>query len=112
MNSKFRFVAVGLRLPDDTLTCEKGEATSIINGNSPSSGGSITITSLSNSYIYPDYSIVLPETPEKKKLVTDEKWYETFFQVAIPFSIAGLGTIGAGIVLDNVQVLVKMIINF
>lgn len=32
-----------------------------------------------------------------------EVWYSTLFQVAIPFFLAGIGTIGAGLVLDHVQ---------
>lgn len=33
-----------------------------------------------------------------------EKWWSLTIQVAIPFVIAGMGTIGAGVVLGNVQV--------
>ncbi|XP_076675925.1 solute carrier family 41 member 1 isoform X2 [Andrena cerasifolii] len=33
----------------------------------------------------------------------NERWYETILQVAVPFFIAGIGTIGAGLVLDEVQ---------
>ncbi|KAL1493260.1 hypothetical protein ABEB36_011346 [Hypothenemus hampei] len=32
-----------------------------------------------------------------------EKWYSVFIQIFIPFMIAGVGTIGAGIVLGNVE---------
>ncbi|XP_031846336.2 solute carrier family 41 member 1 [Nomia melanderi] len=32
-----------------------------------------------------------------------EKWYQTTIQVAVPFFIAGIGTIGAGLVLDEVK---------
>lgn len=35
----------------------------------------------------------------------EEKWYSITLQVFIPFMIAGMGTIGAGIVLGNVEVL-------
>lgn len=37
--------------------------------------------------------------------VEEEKWYNITIQVFIPFMIAGVGTIGAGIVLGNVEVL-------
>lgn len=37
--------------------------------------------------------------------VDEEKWYNITLQVFIPFMIAGIGTIGAGIVLGNVEVL-------
>lgn len=33
-----------------------------------------------------------------------ERWYQTTLQVAVPFFIAGLGTIGAGLVLADVKV--------
>lgn len=36
--------------------------------------------------------------------VEEEKWYNITIQVFIPFMIAGVGTIGAGIVLGNVEV--------
>ncbi|XP_046835459.1 solute carrier family 41 member 3-like isoform X2 [Vespa crabro] len=32
-----------------------------------------------------------------------EKWYHTTLQISVPFFIAGIGTIGAGLVLDMVQ---------
>ncbi|XP_018572011.1 solute carrier family 41 member 1 [Anoplophora glabripennis] len=38
----------------------------------------------------------------EKKHLEKEKWYSVTVQVAVPFFIAGLGTIGAGIVLGNV----------
>lgn len=40
----------------------------------------------------------------KTKKVTEEKWWQTTLQVSIPFLIAGLGTIGAGIILGRVEV--------
>ncbi|XP_072383744.1 solute carrier family 41 member 3-like [Diabrotica undecimpunctata] len=39
---------------------------------------------------------------EKQKL-EEEKWYQILLQVSVPFFIAGIGTIGAGIVLDQVK---------
>lgn len=33
-----------------------------------------------------------------------EKWYQTTLQVSIPFFLAGIGTIGAGIILGRVEV--------
>ncbi|XP_017765701.1 PREDICTED: solute carrier family 41 member 1-like isoform X2 [Eufriesea mexicana] len=33
----------------------------------------------------------------------DERWYHTILQVAVPFFIAGIGTIGAGLVLAEVE---------
>lgn len=36
--------------------------------------------------------------------VEEEKWYNIALQVFVPFMIAGIGTIGAGIVLGEVEV--------
>lgn len=36
--------------------------------------------------------------------VKQEEWWKTTLQVSIPFLIAGLGTIGAGIILGRVEV--------
>lgn len=43
---------------------------------------------------------------ENKQLTAykQEKWWQTTIQVAIPFFIAGIGTIGAGIILGRVEV--------
>lgn len=35
---------------------------------------------------------------------TEEEWWRTLLQVSIPFTIAGFGTIGAGIILGKVDV--------
>ena len=34
----------------------------------------------------------------------NERWYTIFMQVLFPFFIAGFGMVGAGVVLDKVQV--------
>lgn len=36
--------------------------------------------------------------------IKHEAWWQTTIQVAIPFFIAGIGTIGAGIILGRVEV--------
>lgn len=46
----------------------------------------------------------------EKKHLEKEKWYSVTVQVAVPFFIAGLGTIGAGIVLGNVTVSITFLI--
>lgn len=38
------------------------------------------------------------------KPIKQEKWWQTTLQVSIPFLIAGVGTIGAGIILGRVEV--------
>lgn len=45
---------------------------------------------------------ILSIQSEKQKLV-EERWYQIFIQVSVPFFIAGIGTIGAGLVLNRVQ---------
>ncbi|XP_071438703.1 solute carrier family 41 member 1 [Hetaerina americana] len=63
------------------------------NAQSLSSGGSlVTIASLTTT------TSTLNSTYHSK-----EKWWSTAMQVAVPFLIAGIGTIGAGIVLGTVQ---------
>lgn len=37
--------------------------------------------------------------------IQQEEWWKTTIQVSIPFLIAGIGTIGAGIVLGRVEVI-------
>lgn len=70
-----------------------------------SSGSSIvTIVSVPNSD---------PEQPEfpndgnspenKRRLIADESCVHTSLQVSVPFFIAGIGTIGAGLVLSSVK---------
>lgn len=44
-----------------------------------------------------------------KHVLKNEKWWSVTLQVAVPFFIAGMGTIGAGIVLGKVQVNIQQI---
>ncbi|KAH1023154.1 hypothetical protein HUJ04_012412 [Dendroctonus ponderosae] len=46
---------------------------------------------------------VLSTNSELEAILKKEKWYSVTIQMFIPFMIAGIGTIGAGIVLGNVQ---------
>lgn len=48
---------------------------------------------------------------EAPSSVDEEKWYTITLQVFIPFMIAGIGTIGAGIVLGDVEVNRKSLTN-
>lgn len=41
---------------------------------------------------------------KRNTIVTQEKWYQMTIQVAIPFFLAGIGTIGAGVILGHVEV--------
>lgn len=42
---------------------------------------------------------------ETLPLITDERWYQTTMQVSIPFFLAGIGTIAAGVILGHVKVI-------
>lgn len=75
----------------------------ILGGGSLSSGSSlVTISSVANSDPDPDFSNNVGGFGNSTH--GNERWYETILQVAVPFFIAGIGTIGAGLVLDEVQV--------
>lgn len=57
-----------------------------------------------------DYDEILAEKLAKNALpLKQEKWYETTLQVSIPFFLAGIGTIGAGIILGRVEVSVDRV---
>jgi len=43
-------------------------------------------------------------TTSDKSVIKQEKWWSTTLQVAVPFFLAGIGTIGAGLTLGMVQV--------
>lgn len=41
---------------------------------------------------------------ETQQLTKHERWYQTTLQVSIPFFLAGIGTIAAGVILGHVKV--------
>lgn len=45
-----------------------------------------------------------PSSSKDEQQVKEEKWWQITIQVSIPFLLAGIGTIGAGIILGNVEV--------
>lgn len=47
---------------------------------------------------------ILAEKLAHKCAIKQEKWWQTTIQVSIPFFLAGIGTIGAGIILGRVEV--------
>ncbi|XP_019880295.1 solute carrier family 41 member 1 [Aethina tumida] len=61
------------------------------------------VESLSNGKSIESIVSQSSETESYQKTYDKEKWYNVTLQVFIPFMIAGIGTIGAGIVLDTVQ---------
>jgi hypothetical protein len=82
---------------------------SVLPASTTGSLSSITTTSLvserdlgdTNGSVKGDGDDQPDKTP---KSYTTEKTWQTILQVAIPFFIAGLGTIGAGIILGRVEV--------
>lgn len=75
-------------------------------GNGSLSSGSSIVTISSAAISDPD-----PEAPGdnngpngKRRNVLEERWQHTALQVSVPFFIAGIGTIGAGLVLARVEV--------
>ncbi|XP_051171833.1 solute carrier family 41 member 1-like [Leptopilina boulardi] len=102
-NAIVQKVAAGLKIQKTANELDEKCAASP-GGGSLSSGCSIvTIASVSNSEPDPDYPNGPDGNPEKKHSSLNEKWYETTLQVSVPFFIAGIGTIGAGLVLAEVQ---------
>lgn len=51
----------------------------------------------------------LKSMQSEKEQLEHEKWYQILFQVSVPFFIAGIGTIGAGLVMAMVTVSVVCI---
>lgn len=96
-------IATSLKTPAEAYADKNGFTPPSPGGGSLSSGSSIvTIASITNSDPDPDFPNGLPRIDEKK-CVKVEKWYMTTLQISVPFFIAGIGTIGAGLILVNVQ---------
>lgn len=67
--------------------------------HSPTSGSLISITSSTHD----PYNFEEDPSLTKNKIINEE-WWRITIQVSIPFLIAGVGTIGAGILLGVVEV--------
>lgn len=63
-------------------------------GLTPSSAGAGSLHSLAS---------IATLTSLENGAVTPERWWSTTLQVAVPFFLAGVGTIGAGLTLGYVQ---------
>ncbi|XP_029041639.1 solute carrier family 41 member 1-like isoform X1 [Osmia bicornis bicornis] len=71
-------------------------------GGSLSSGSSlVTISSVENSDPDPDFRN--NSNGFGNNVFRNERWYQTTLQVAVPFFIAGIGTIGAGLVQADIK---------
>ncbi|CAL7936723.1 unnamed protein product [Xylocopa violacea] len=93
-------VAAGLKSPNGQ-TNKTDMSLPNLGGGSLSSGSSIvTISSVANSDPGPDYHN--NADGYNNNTYRNERWYQTTTQVAVPFFIAGIGTIGAGLVLAKV----------
>ncbi|CAO1412600.1 unnamed protein product [Diamesa hyperborea] len=78
---------------------------SVLPGSTSGSLSSITTQSVASSEPDPN-GVDGGDGGEDKnivKQVIQEKWWQTTLQVSIPFFIAGIGTIGAGIILGRVE---------
>lgn len=73
-------------------------ATSIASSEDPKGGGGGNGGDRGNAGFDRKPSKVVQPT------ITQEEWWKTTLQVSIPFFIAGLGTIGAGLILGRVEV--------
>lgn len=49
-------------------------------------------------------SQIIPKSEKKEKIIPHEPWWHTTLQISIPFFLAGIGTVGAGIILGFVEV--------
>lgn len=87
------------------FTGDDNDKLSVLPGSTSGSLSSITTQSVASSE--PDPNGVDGDGGEDKNIVKhviQEKWWQTTLQVSIPFFIAGIGTIGAGIILGRVEV--------
>lgn len=105
-------IAAGLKSCGVNGNCKESNGKCSDLGSLSSGSSIVTICSVTNSE--PDPEPDYPsgdggEDPRKQKkkkksrLVIDETWYHTGLQIAVPFFIAGIGTIGAGLVLAMVK---------
>ncbi|XP_003702336.1 solute carrier family 41 member 3 isoform X1 [Megachile rotundata] len=94
-------VAAGLKNPNGQKN-KTDMSLPNLGGGSLSSGSSlVTISSVENSDPDPDFRNNTDGFGNNS--FRNERWYHTTLQVAVPFFIAGIGTIGAGLVQDQVK---------
>lgn len=100
----------GLKCPDGQKDKDKkgmsGDNLDNKGGGSLSSGSSIvTISSSVSAITDPDPNGSNGSNGNENKIdIRTEKWCYTILQVSVPFFVAGVGTIGAGYILNMVKV--------
>ncbi|XP_003393830.2 solute carrier family 41 member 1 isoform X1 [Bombus terrestris] len=94
-------VAAGLKNPNGQKNKTDMSLPNLGSGTISSGSSVVTISSVANSDPVPDLRNDTGGFDNRP--YRNEKWYQTTFQVAVPFFIAGIGTIGAGLVLNQVK---------
>lgn len=72
--------------------------------------GPLQVESLSGGKSMESVKSIATTSSETHPGVDEERWYALTIQIFIPFMIAGVGTIGAGIVLGEVEVSSQILI--
>lgn len=72
--------------------------------------GPVQVESLSGGKSMESVKSIATNSSEIHPGVDEERWYALTIQIFIPFMIAGVGTIGAGIVLGEVEVSSQMLL--
>ncbi|XP_011501957.1 PREDICTED: solute carrier family 41 member 1-like [Ceratosolen solmsi marchali] len=103
-------IAAGLKSCGVNGNCKESNGKCPDLGSLSSGSSIVTICSVTNSepdpepdYPTGDGADDPPKKKKKSRLIIDETWYHTGLQIAVPFFIAGIGTIGAGLVLATVK---------
>lgn len=96
------FSIAGLKNPNGQKNKTDMSLPNLGSGTISSGSSVVTISSVANSDPVPDLRNDTGGFDNRP--YRNEKWYQTTFQVAVPFFIAGIGTIGAGLVLNQVKV--------
>lgn len=86
----------------------ENEKFSVLPASSHGSLSSITTTSIASSEdpkgVDDDNGKGFDGHPSRTGVIKQEEWWKTTLQVSIPFLVAGIGTIGAGVILGRVEV--------
>lgn len=86
-------VVSNLTLLFDTICFDTAEIMSVV----------VSVETDSRSGSNKNNSDTITQSVHKEK-EKEEKWHQTTIQVSVPFMLAGVGTIGAGVILGRVEV--------